>query len=209
MAKTAEKKQRNPIPQAVRFDVLRRDNFTCRYCGKQSGAGVILHLDHRLAVAKGGTDHPDNLVTACSDCNFGKGVKDASPVPIANVVDTKSIVGWFGYRLRDGGRRHHMQFEIMREIVGGRYLIQLFSYFDGCPSDTEVVHGEELFSDKCKLYPTEREWVWAACVDSYKGDKEEKAEHGWPGRIETPDERFADWLSYRFKKPKILEVANI
>jgi hypothetical protein len=33
---------------------------------------VTLEVDHIHPRSKGGTDHPDNLVTACWDCNAGK-----------------------------------------------------------------------------------------------------------------------------------------
>lgn len=56
---------------ALRFQVLKRDNFTCQYCG-QHAPNVILHVDHIIEVCDGGGDEPDNLVTACSACNVGK-----------------------------------------------------------------------------------------------------------------------------------------
>ena len=63
------------VPMAVskrtRFEVLRRDNHTCRYCG-QSAPDVKLTVDHVLPVALGGGDDPTNLVAACKDCNSGK-----------------------------------------------------------------------------------------------------------------------------------------
>lgn len=68
---------RKPISKSLRFSVLRRDDFTCRYCGAKP-PDVVLHLDHVLAVANGGENVFDNLVTACLPCNLGKGVGDAS-----------------------------------------------------------------------------------------------------------------------------------
>jgi hypothetical protein len=62
---------REPISKKLRFDVLNRDGFKCRYCG-QSAPDVVLHADHVIPVAKGGTNSPDNLVSACSSCNGGK-----------------------------------------------------------------------------------------------------------------------------------------
>ncbi len=58
------------VSKRTRFEVLRRDNFTCRYCRSTEGA---LTIDHVIPVALGGTDDPDNLVAACHDCNAGKG----------------------------------------------------------------------------------------------------------------------------------------
>jgi 5-methylcytosine-specific restriction endonuclease McrA len=70
--------ERTPIPSRLRFDVLVRDNYTCQYCGAkgpQAGGTAVLHIDHREPVSAGGTNDPLNLVTACQDCNLGKGAR--------------------------------------------------------------------------------------------------------------------------------------
>lgn len=59
------------ISKRLRYEVLRRDEHTCQYCG-ESAPDVTLHIDHVVPVALGGTDDPGNLVTACKDCNAGK-----------------------------------------------------------------------------------------------------------------------------------------
>lgn len=63
---------RKPIPKAVRFEVFKRDKFTCQYCGRMS-PDVILEIDHIKPVAEGGTNDLINLITSCRDCNRGKG----------------------------------------------------------------------------------------------------------------------------------------
>jgi len=55
----------------LRFRVLRRDKFTCQYCGR-SAPKVELHVDHKVPFANGGSDKLSNLVTACAECNLGK-----------------------------------------------------------------------------------------------------------------------------------------
>lgn len=57
-----------------RFKILKRDNFTCRYCGRTAPA-VKLHVDHVKPVSEGGTNARSNLIAACADCNFGKGAE--------------------------------------------------------------------------------------------------------------------------------------
>lgn len=59
------------ISKRLRFEVLRRDDHTCQYCGERA-PDVTLHVDHVVPVALGGTDDPGNLVAACRDCNAGK-----------------------------------------------------------------------------------------------------------------------------------------
>lgn len=59
------------VPKRLRFEVLRRDGHTCRYCGG-SAPDVHLTVDHVIPVSLGGRDEAGNLVTACRDCNAGK-----------------------------------------------------------------------------------------------------------------------------------------
>jgi hypothetical protein len=70
------------ISASQRWQVFSRDAYTCRYCGSQAGQqGVVLHVDHVLSVADGGTNAFDNLVTACQRCNQGKGARSLSAAP--------------------------------------------------------------------------------------------------------------------------------
>jgi 5-methylcytosine-specific restriction endonuclease McrA len=67
---------RDPLPARLRFGILQRDGFRCRYCGRTgSTPDVVLHVDHVVPVAAGGTTSEDNLLTACEECNLGKGVR--------------------------------------------------------------------------------------------------------------------------------------
>jgi hypothetical protein len=75
-----EKPKRKSISKKTRFEVFKRDNFTCQYCGAHPPA-VILHVDHIKPVALGGKNHMDNYVTACQPCNSGKSAISLSQVP--------------------------------------------------------------------------------------------------------------------------------
>ena len=68
------------INKAKRFEVFHRDGFTCRYCGRKPPE-VVLEADHVVAVANGGGDEVENLVTACFDCNRGKSATPLSEQP--------------------------------------------------------------------------------------------------------------------------------
>lgn len=70
------------ISKRLRFEILRRDNHACRYCGR-SAPEVVLHVDHVKPQALGGTDDPSNLATSCGDCNSGK----TSTAPDQSVVE--------------------------------------------------------------------------------------------------------------------------
>ena len=69
--------ERQAISKRMRFEVLKRDAFTCQYCGKQP-PDAVLHLDHINPVAKGGKNTLLNLITSCSECNLGKSDKELS-----------------------------------------------------------------------------------------------------------------------------------
>jgi hypothetical protein len=74
------------ISRRLRFEILRRDDHTCRYCGAEA-PDVKLTIDHVVAVALGGKDEPSNLVTACQPCNSGKSSTTADAPLVAQVTD--------------------------------------------------------------------------------------------------------------------------
>lgn len=71
---------RKSLSKKTRFEVFKRDGFVCQYCGAHPPE-VVLHVDHIDAVAAGGTNDIDNLITACEPCNAGKGARALSAVP--------------------------------------------------------------------------------------------------------------------------------
>lgn len=51
-------------------EILRRDNYTCQYCGRQS---THMTIDHVMPRRLGGAHWWKNLVAACPACNRRKG----------------------------------------------------------------------------------------------------------------------------------------
>jgi 5-methylcytosine-specific restriction endonuclease McrA len=51
---------RKPIPNKIRFEVFKRDKFTCQYCGA-AAPDVVLNCDHVKPVALGGDPDVLNL----------------------------------------------------------------------------------------------------------------------------------------------------
>lgn len=78
------------ISRRLRFEILRRDAHTCRYCGAQA-PDVKLTVDHVIPTTLGGGDDPSNLVTACADCNAGKSSVPAD-APIVADVDATAML---------------------------------------------------------------------------------------------------------------------
>lgn len=68
------------ISKSLRFEILTRDGFRCRYCGVDS-AQAQLQIDHVVPRALGGDDDAMNLVTACRDCNYGKADRKIIELP--------------------------------------------------------------------------------------------------------------------------------
>lgn len=73
------------IGPGYRFEILMRDGFTCRYCGRKPPA-VELEVDHVVPRARGGGNGPSNLVTACTECNLGKGALPLRSLPMIEDV---------------------------------------------------------------------------------------------------------------------------
>lgn len=69
--------KRKALSAKIRFEVFKRDSFTCQYCGK-SAPDVILNADHIVPVASGGSNGIMNLITSCFPCNSGKGAREIS-----------------------------------------------------------------------------------------------------------------------------------
>lgn len=63
---------KRPRPRVAlsKREVLRRDDYTCQYCGKK---GRVLTIDHVIPRHRGGPHTWQNLVAACSGCNRHKG----------------------------------------------------------------------------------------------------------------------------------------
>lgn len=82
--------------------ILKRDNHICLYCGQQATT-----VDHIIPISKGGTDDDDNLVSACTTCNYGKKNKDYQSFVEKKYADkllkTKKNNDFFG----DGSTRTH------------------------------------------------------------------------------------------------------
>jgi len=63
--------KRKDISKKVRFEIFKRDGFSCRYCNAKP-PNTTLEIDHIVPVSKGGDNSDDNLITSCFNCNRGK-----------------------------------------------------------------------------------------------------------------------------------------
>lgn len=67
--------KRKYLSKKIRFEIFKRDSFTCQYCGV-AAPDVVLHVDHIKPVAGGGDNDITNLITSCQPCNSGKGARE-------------------------------------------------------------------------------------------------------------------------------------
>lgn len=87
---------RKGISGSLRWHILARDGFTCRYCGAAAGQdGVELAVDHVVSVKDGGTNNPDNLATSCRKCNGGKSARSLqnAPTPKQVIARVRKMAG--------------------------------------------------------------------------------------------------------------------
>lgn len=63
-------KRPRPCIRLTKREILRRDDYTCQYCGVKKPR---LTIDHVVPRHRGGKHSWPNLVTACEACNLKKG----------------------------------------------------------------------------------------------------------------------------------------
>ena len=91
--------ERQIMNEDIRYNVLKRDNFTCVLCGATARDGAKLQVDHIIPVSKGGKTVMSNLQTLCEKCNKGKNNKvnseDICPVCGGALMEKKGKYGVF------------------------------------------------------------------------------------------------------------------
>lgn len=160
--------KRKAISKRVRFNIFKRDRFTCQYCGAHP-PGVLLHIDHIHPVAEGGTNDDDNLITACEPCNLGKGAGLLTDIPqtlaekAARVREREEQIQGYNAAIRaQADRIEDEAWEIARTLTHDNGL----SSFDR--ADFLSI---KQFLSKLGYWPTHEAAEIAACKFSYYGRK--------------------------------------
>lgn len=129
---------RKPISAKTRYEVLRRDAYTCQSCGGKA-PNVTLQVDHVKAVAKGGGDGMENLRAICVTCNLGKGDGDVEIAQVAQPQEPGKhpLVGWsfLSYDFKDG-----------REVVSKQGTIKAVVATNTAQGDLAIVDYFEWFT---------------------------------------------------------------
>lgn len=113
MAKSKKRAPRKAIPDSIRFEVFKRDQFKCQYCGRCAPDAVLV-VDHIDPVAKGGGNEIVNLITSCRECNSGKSDRK---------LDDNSIISKQRAQLDDLAERR-AQIEMMMQWRAGLSSIE-------------------------------------------------------------------------------------
>lgn len=69
-------KFRSGISPKLRFEIFRSCNYRCQICGRKASLDLTLEIDHKVPVARGGTNDLANLWVLCFDCNRGKSASE-------------------------------------------------------------------------------------------------------------------------------------
>jgi 5-methylcytosine-specific restriction endonuclease McrA len=63
---------RTGISSKKRQQILKLGSDVCEYCEVKIEQNASFQIDHRVPVSRGGSNHENNLCSACPDCNGGK-----------------------------------------------------------------------------------------------------------------------------------------
>lgn len=131
-----------------RFDILERDHFTCRFCGRRAPE-TELEVDHLKARSRGGEDAPENLVTTCRDCNRGKGDRDL----VLPGADWGSLVGKYFHSFDTDGYVRHQGY-VVSQLREGAYIVWLFEWMTGSPASRELFTLSQMVEGRWHWYET-------------------------------------------------------
>lgn len=184
LVKVPNKKARTQISTRTRFEVFKRDGFTCVYCGG-TPPGALLHVDHIVAVKNGGANDLDNLATSCSRCNQGKAAKPLTDVPqglkdrAAEVAEREAQIK--GYQVVLQGKRDRLEDEMWRvaeELWPGsgergaqRSFLRSIKLFIERLGLDEVLGAAEITIAKCRTTSRYQQFRYfcAVCWNKIKG----------------------------------------
>lgn len=146
------------VSRRLRFEILRRDRHTCRYCGA-AAPDVSLTVDHVIPVTLGGGDEPQNLVTACAACNAGK----SSIAPDAELVDDVDATAMlFARALEHASTLRRADRAALNEFIDG--FETLWAEYGNLPRPNDWAVSVERFYAAGLDLATMRDFAYASVV---------------------------------------------
>lgn len=130
--------KRRPMRLGVRFEIFKRDAFTCQYCGKKPPE-ALLEVDHIVAVANGGGNEEHNLITSCFECNRGKSARPLGEVAPAPSIDRAVEIEERSLQARAYAEAVTLRNGVIESMVSDFYLLWM-DRFDrrALPSEASV-----------------------------------------------------------------------
>lgn len=144
---------RKALGKKIRFEVFKRDAFTCQYCGSKPPS-VVLEVDHIHPVAAGGKDAVDNLITACFDCNRGKSDVLLSSIPAsleeraAILAEKQEQVKAYGRLIKSIKRKEEKSIDAVQDVFG--------TYFEGFSFTPKFRESVRVFIQKMPIDEVEQ-----------------------------------------------------
>ena len=83
---------RGAMSEARIARIFAANDGRCHICGRKLRPGEDYEIDHKIALARGGTDDDDNLAPACSGCHLIKTGDDISEAAKGKRVATNHTV---------------------------------------------------------------------------------------------------------------------
>lgn len=143
-------KKRKHLSKKLRFEIFKRDDFTCQYCGKHPPE-CVLEVDHIIPVKEGGDNSEENLITACFDCNRGKSANSLNIKPQSIADKSKEtaereeqIRGYNKIFAAKKERLENEAWEVIKELC-------LYDEKNDC-TQKEYFTSAKRFVDKLGLY---------------------------------------------------------
>ncbi len=142
--------KRQPIAKSTRFEVFKRDSFTCQYCGR-SAPDVLLEVDHINPVSSGGDNNVMNLITSCWDCNRGKGAKTLDDSDIVEMLKQQIS------KINERRARLEVMIQWRQELAGlkNRGAQALYELFD------------RLTTSCAERFKAKENWVFGLWLEEY------------------------------------------
>jgi hypothetical protein len=161
------------VSKRLRYEILRRDSHTCRYCGAKA-PDVPLRVDHVTPVALGGGDEPANLATSCEDCNNGKSSMPADAATVADVADDALRWAAAMEQAADVLLRQDKPKLAYRETFVREW--NRWGYGEGDSRKKIELPGDWKASLERFRVAGLPDWAWAEIVDASMGNKKVKNE---------------------------------
>lgn len=103
--------RRRSITTALRVRIFRDADGLCHICGIKIAIGEPWECEHRIPIAMGGADAPENMRPAHIGCHAGKTKKDVAAIAKAKRIEAKHI-GAFRPKRKIPSRRFNQPFAL-------------------------------------------------------------------------------------------------